>query len=239
MGMDQAYAGLHLLRVGDLLQLKPVANSWIFTKKQSDIWQRPWQTDMHMFELTEIVRQDNADFQNLLNRVREGKHTLADLQVLQATSRNVPLTQPHLMYTNASKDKHNEEVIQDQDRAGVAIHTYAAVHQVLGIQMSSHQKQKVLAAGQKRNSETQEVRVCVGIPVEFTFNMDKADGLINGTFGTIKAIDDAGVVWVHFTEARVGRQARQHHNPHPADHQHLWTPIHRVNRDFKSAISLI
>lgn len=48
-----------------------------------------------MTELTEFVRQDIV--QDLLNRVREGKHTEADARELQAMEHHTPLTQPHLM----------------------------------------------------------------------------------------------------------------------------------------------
>ena len=40
-----------------------------------------------MFELTEIMRQkDDAQFAELLNRIREGKHTEEDLSLLKTRS---------------------------------------------------------------------------------------------------------------------------------------------------------
>lgn len=127
------------------------------------------------------------------------------------------------MYTNACKDRHNNAVIESQQKAGVAIRVFIAEDEVLGISVSNQHKERLLASVQKKKrSDTgqlpQEIKLCVGIPVEFTFNMDKADVLINGSFGTVKAIDDADTVWVRFSEARVGKKVREHNPQHP---QHI------------------
>lgn len=102
---------------------------------------------MQVYELTEIMRQGPIVFQQLLNRVREGKQTEADVRVLQSTDRNLPLTQPHLMYTNASKNRHNPEVIESERKAGNIIHTFTAVDEVLALNLTRQHKEKVLERG--------------------------------------------------------------------------------------------
>lgn len=59
----------------------------------------------------------------------------------------------------------------------MTVHTYNAVDKAVGSQVSREQRQKVLAAAQnKKQSDTgqlaQEVHLSVGLPVEFSFNME-------------------------------------------------------------------
>lgn len=73
------FGGVSLITVGDLFQLQPVFDRWIF--ENSDTNYTPlatnlWQTYFEMYELTQIMRQkEDKLFAELLNRLREGKHS--------------------------------------------------------------------------------------------------------------------------------------------------------------------
>ena len=73
----EPFGGVHVILVGDLYQLRPVGDAWIFAGNCSDyssLAPNLWQTHFTMFELTEIMRQkDDSSFAELLNRIREGK----------------------------------------------------------------------------------------------------------------------------------------------------------------------
>ena len=68
-----------------------------------------------LFELTEIMRQkDDKQFVELLNCLREGKHSDDDIAILKQRLLNVtpendnyPINTTHLFTTNASVDAHN------------------------------------------------------------------------------------------------------------------------------------
>ena len=65
------FGGIHVILVGDLYQLRPVGDGWIFANASCDytpLAPNLWQTHFTMFELTEIMRQkDDAMFAELLN----------------------------------------------------------------------------------------------------------------------------------------------------------------------------
>ena len=118
MGTKEPFGGISLITVGDLFQLKPVFDKWIFENSQTgynalanNIW-----TDRFMhFELTEIMRQkDDKSFAELRNRLREGKQSDDDIAVLKQRlvsvgpeNGNYPMNKTHLFSTNASVDAHN------------------------------------------------------------------------------------------------------------------------------------
>ena len=68
-----------MIAKGDLYQLKPVMDSWIFmhhNKGYGPLACNLWQDKFDMHELTEIMRQKNDQpFANILNRLRIGEHT--------------------------------------------------------------------------------------------------------------------------------------------------------------------
>uniref|UniRef100_A0A8C4NJN1 ATP-dependent DNA helicase n=1 Tax=Eptatretus burgeri TaxID=7764 RepID=A0A8C4NJN1_EPTBU len=86
-GSSQVFGGISIIVVGDFFQLRPVCDSYIFANIDKDygpLATNLWQTHFQMFELHEIMRQrDDLQFAQLLNRLREGRQTPADLQLLR------------------------------------------------------------------------------------------------------------------------------------------------------------
>ena len=79
-----------------------------------------------LFELTEIMRQkDDREFAELLNRLREGKHSEDDVAILEQrllkVRHNYPMKMTHLFTTNASVDAHNNTLytISKTDKAQI------------------------------------------------------------------------------------------------------------------------
>lgn len=76
---EQIFGGVSIIAIGDMFQLKPVFDNWIFKQLQDGY--RPlatnlWQDYFRMFELTEIMGQkEDGQSDELLNRLREGMHT--------------------------------------------------------------------------------------------------------------------------------------------------------------------
>lgn len=74
--------------VGDLFQLKPVIDSWIFKQSSGSgmeiLSANIWKAQFLLFELLDIMRQEH-DFQfaSLLNRLREGTYSRADIDTLK------------------------------------------------------------------------------------------------------------------------------------------------------------
>ena len=63
-----------------------------------------WKELFKMFELNEIMRQrESKNFAEMLNRLREGKHTEKDIvnlkqRIIQPNNSTYPLDAPHLFY---------------------------------------------------------------------------------------------------------------------------------------------
>lgn len=72
------FGGLSIIAIGDLFQLKPVFDGWIFENLQDGypLATNLWIELFQVFELKEIMRQkEDKDFAKLLNRLREGVQT--------------------------------------------------------------------------------------------------------------------------------------------------------------------
>jgi len=121
MASKEPFGGISLISVDDLFQLKPVFDKWIFENSQMGygaLANNIWQDYFTFFELTEIMRQkDDKQFAELLNRLREGKHSEDDIAILKQRlltvkrlEDNYPMSVTHLFTTNASVDAYNNAV---------------------------------------------------------------------------------------------------------------------------------
>ena len=110
MGSKEPFGGVSLITVGDLLQLKPVFDRWIFETSSTcyaTLGTNLWNDLFTLFELTDIMRQkDDRPFAELLNRLREGKHSKNDIECLKqrllrqrTQDNNYPMDTTHLLTT--------------------------------------------------------------------------------------------------------------------------------------------
>lgn len=75
MGTQDRFGGVSIIAIGDLFQLKPVMDGWIFSSNTTEygvIAENLWVDNFQLFELNTIMRQkDDVDFAKLFNRLRE------------------------------------------------------------------------------------------------------------------------------------------------------------------------
>ncbi|XP_070183583.1 uncharacterized protein [Littorina saxatilis] len=99
MGCSKPFGGVSVLAVGDLFQLRPVMDRWVFQPSRGPyeaLAPIVWQELFQMFELTQVMRQkDDRTFAEALNRIREGCHTKEDASLI--TSRVVKSSIPDNM----------------------------------------------------------------------------------------------------------------------------------------------
>ena len=121
MGSKEPFGGITVITVGDLFQLKPVFDRWIFENPNTSygsLGSNLWADFFALFELTDIMRQkDDKLFAELLNRLREGKHSEKDIDCLKERllqtvpgDENYPMETTHLFTTNASVNAHNNSM---------------------------------------------------------------------------------------------------------------------------------
>ena len=86
--LDVPFGGVSQLFIGDLLQLPPVKQKAIYTLllgTYESLAGYLWRELLQLYELTDIVRQSgDPELASLLNRVREGSHTDADIATITA-----------------------------------------------------------------------------------------------------------------------------------------------------------
>ena len=109
-GNPLPFRGVSIIAIGDLFQLQPVMDDYIFNDLKTEygiLAPNLWQELFKMFELKEIMRQrESTQFAELLNRLREGKQTNEDIRILkqrilQPSGSNYPVDAPHLFIQNA------------------------------------------------------------------------------------------------------------------------------------------
>ena len=112
-GSKEDFVGVSIIALGDLFQLKPVMDGYIFTDVQclnsyNILALNLWKRYFRMFELDEIMRQrESKMFAEILNILREGKHNSAGIQKLKprcVKESSCPSEAPHLFIQNAMVD---------------------------------------------------------------------------------------------------------------------------------------
>jgi hypothetical protein len=109
--VQMPFGGCVLLTCGDFFQLAPVvigvANqsaSWAFL---ADVWQT-----LHPIQLTEVIRQKDATFAEILNRIRVGSVHEQDLKWLKSNARRFgSQAQLSIFPSNPKCDRRNAEML--------------------------------------------------------------------------------------------------------------------------------
>ena len=248
----QPFGGVHIILVGDLFQLRPVGDSWIFadlTEGYAPLATNLWKTHFSMFELTEVMRQkEDHTFAELLNRVREGNQTEDDMTLLKSrsVSRNTDeymtlKNSPHLFPCNEDVDNHNDAVY----RLATAIKAeIRCLDTVLGDDTGAVKQRILNCVKSTKTNETGNlmniVKVAVGLCYDTTHNISVDDGICNGTPCVLKKIQYLNMLspvpsclWMKFLDSNIGKQTRRKYSHYfTAEIEPDWTPIWAVKRTF-------
>lgn len=231
-GCSLPFGGTSVVTVGNLFQLGPVMETWVFTqpnKRYGPLATNLCTDNFKLCEFTVIMRQrDYKIFADLLNRIREGNQSAEDMSLLKACLKeecqkisNVP----HLFTTRNEVTQYNYDIYNKADNSDkVCI-------KVIGWVISScddNMKAKVLSRIQHDYAKTMdlsaELFLVIGIAAEITSNVNVQDGITNGASCVIKLFDSrvegstrCRINWVQFDHEKIGRE----------------TPIFEITRLFK------
>ncbi|KAJ8025727.1 ATP-dependent DNA helicase PIF1 [Holothuria leucospilota] len=246
MGSKKVFGGVSIIAVGDLFQLKPVQDGWIFNDLNTDygpLATNLWKELFTAFELTEIMRQkDDQRFAEMLNRLREGKQTEEDLMCLKTREvppESIPSHATHLFQTNAKVNAHNEKMFSLLDITKVEVPS----NDIITGDVSNTIKKKMISLIPHDSNKTMglmnKLSLGIGQRVDLCINVSVDDGLINGASGIVKYIDRGQgqkieVVWIQFDDHQIGKIFRDSRKEllH-SDICPMWTPITRVARQFR------
>ena len=255
-GNQQPFGGMNMLLFGDLHQLQPVKDGWIFESVDSDygsLAPNIFTDHFHIFELTEIMRQkEDKSFAETLNRLRTASHTDKDIDLLQ--SRLITRSQsllmpdiPHFYTTNKNKDEYNQTIMEQSDGKIDVLYAIDTVSSDL----PKSEQQKVLAAAKVKPQSAAgnlpfELTVKEGLCYDITANIRPDDGLVNGAECVVKLVDSTIAdnlpicIWVKFASAEIGSSLRKTvAQQFKQFTQKKWTPIAPIQRTFVASRSNI
>ncbi|CAB4022534.1 Hypothetical predicted protein, partial [Paramuricea clavata] len=178
-----------------------------------------WQDNFNMFELEEIMRQrESKVFAEILNRLREGKHTKDDIlklkeRLIKENSIQDPMDVPHLFIQNQKVNEFNERV---HNAATGEKFSIKAIDSVIGAN-SAQLRDKILSQIPNDPRTTKQVasnlQLSVSERTEIALNVRTDDGMTNS--------------------ADVGEKTR-HENRHlyVQGIESTWTPIRPITTQF-------
>ncbi|KAI8513472.1 hypothetical protein Bbelb_101110 [Branchiostoma belcheri] len=216
------FGNVSILAVGDMYQVPPVKGISLYKERDRDISDL-WNPNFEVVELEEIMRQkDDAAFAKLLNRMRvkrkKDKLSDEDDEVLSSRVLSVdfeaddyPKDALHIFSTNIAVAEHNDKMLRLRCPD---VRCFEASDFVKDPTTGS-MKRRDLARGGK-DDLPDVVKVGVGARVMLSRNVNVADGLVNGAFGTVSGVaggqDDArevATVFVQFDNPKAGALERQ------------------------------
>ena len=254
-GCTLPFGGVSILAVGDMYQLRPVSDSWIFSQKFSSpdmrcLGTNLWHDLFDFFELTEIMRQrHDLAFAELLNRLRTKQHTKEDLALLRSRKlNNLPCTSsidvlhlPHLFAAKVDMYSHNKNILSKIPLSDkVSVEAIDSVSGNVNPSLMTKILSKVPLDPSKTMGLYKTLVLSVGLPVEVSLNIDTEDGLTNGAPAVVKKFDfrvpsssRCSIIWVEFLSPDIGKKWR-------LKYKHLynnlisntWTPILETCRKF-------
>ena len=246
---NRPFGGISIIAVGDLFQLQPVCDSWIFSDLSHGVQPLAtnlWKEHFTMFELTEIMRQkDDLHFANLLNRLRTNDLTGADkieiaLHSISPFHENYPKSAPHLFIENKFVDDFNDKFIAALTGAKIIVESHDTVVSDLPKNTKERLIQSLPTDANKTANLSKTLTVTVDMIYDITINLNVADGIANGSTCVVKCVEcrmkettRPSIVWVLFSDAAIGTATRQKYRHLYHDNiDQTWTPIFEVSRNF-------
>lgn len=172
---DLAFGGIQMVLIGDFFQLPPVSQDgnvdFCFL---SDAWQNG---DFKMFELTEVFRQSDLQFIQLLNNIRHAALNEEDIQLLQhrqAVDLADDISPTMLATHNYQADKINIEELNK-----------ITGEEEVTFKMSESGKEKAIEFLKKNCLAQAELTLKRGAQVMMLKNTLQKQGVINGSIGII------------------------------------------------------
>ncbi len=182
---SKPFGGLQLVVSGDVLQLPPVRDGWVFT---SQAWA---DLDLVPYIFEEGHRYTKSDYFELLLRARQGALTPADIKLLNkriktfrsAETDDLEIIPTVLHATNFNTNAHNTDELA---RLPHPSETYTAVDDIESTDTKLAQKHfdQIIPAS---------VTFCVGAQVMLKANLNVDSGLVNGSRGVVTQVLPQGV----------------------------------------------
>jgi hypothetical protein len=233
------FGGKSLILVGDLLQLPPVKGSYVFDVPRNDSFKVfhdicPLWGIFQPVVLQHNHRQgDEKSWANTLNRLREGQVTVADKTLLQSRlvkDDAAPEDCCHIFYTNKEVHAYNMKILGKLEGSIVKIPAIIRTPYGYNVLVKSH--------GTIDSTQfMQELVIKMSSRVMLVFNVNTCDDLVNGAFGTVKAIivkgNNVDCIIVQFDNENAGHDHRKKYAGIANKYKNCnGTPIYRSDLEY-------
>jgi hypothetical protein len=238
-GSKEDIGGLSMIIIGDLFQLKPVMDWYIFKNLDNSEYAvlapNKCQDNFNMFELEEIMRQrESKVFAEILNRLREGK---LKYRLIKENSIQDPMDVPHSFIQNQKVNEFNERVLNAVTGEKSSI---KAIDSVKGA-TSAQLRDTILS--QIPDDPTKQIasnlQLSVGERTEIALNVRTDYGMTNGAGNVVKKIQlnqidkPSDIIWVQFDNSEVGEKTRrENRHLYVQGIESIWTPIKPITTQF-------
>jgi len=181
------FGGIQIILSGDFLQLPCVGSETFCFDAES------WKTcTLHVFYLTEIIRQSNIEFQKCLNEVRLGDLTDESVEMLQSrVGYNFSQThgdiRPTILFPlNTNVDRINEEELDKLARTGCEFIQYDMSFTTSRL----YNEETIMSRFKKSCPAPETLQLCVGAQVMLVVNLCVEEELVNGSRGVVVGFHD-------------------------------------------------
>ena len=247
-GNYEPFGGRHVICFGDLYQLPPVRDTWIFESSHRGLevfTDNVWTEHFTMYELTETMRQqDGQIFAEILNRMRIGAVTDNDIRILK--TREVPQEQSmemvnvmHIYSTNDGVKYFNGLCFQGCQNDKFTITSVDKTLEKL-TEAQITEAEGYLITTTDTGSLVRDLELAIGLLYELSYNINIPDGLVNGAYGYLRHVqfsdsnDKPIAIWLEFEETCIGSCQRMTYRRYRTPEiDKSWTPIFSRTADFQ------
>lgn len=178
------FGGIQVIVCGDFFQLPPVQGQFCF---ESEAWKKLFEPNNH-FKLTQVYRQTDSDFVNLLGNIRTGRLTDADLELLCCKSNDASSVKDTAGYsrlysTNKRVDYYNNSMLEQIDPDSFKAYS------VTNATGTPNNVKKLLAG----MTCPQVLSLAPGVRCMLIRNTNIELGLVNGLQGTVMTVEPQSV----------------------------------------------
>jgi ATP-dependent DNA helicase PIF1 len=202
---NEPMGGLQIIFVGDFYQLPPVnkdkekETQFVF---ESPLWNKIVKETLY---LTEILRQADPAFQEILKEAREGylsEQSLATLQTRQDRSWQQLQIKPTLLFTRRAEvdniNDRNLRSLQGERKVYKAETVFAPIQSTAGLTESTPGVKQAIEKMDRDGQYMTELILAVGAQVMLLVNVDPEEGLVNGSRGVVTGFEKSGAPLVQF-----------------------------------------
>lgn len=183
------FGGIQLILLGDFYQLTPVEDDIKFCF-ESSIWSECIDKTVC---LTEIFRQSDSKYKDILNRIRKGKQTINDILIIKnRLISSLKLNGENIDTRNSIKlYPLNKQVSIENNKRLVLLPGKLVEYKAKYFGYKCLQDE---LKTQFENCDRDLIKLKIGARVMLTYNLNVEDGLCNGSLGTIIELKDSQVI---------------------------------------------